>query len=248
MSLALMLAAGAASTTDVPICTDRPAKANAVCTVPKGRLQLETSLANWSLTKAGETKTRTLSLGSSFLKYGLTDRSDLQIGFTPWVRVTGGTSGLGDIVIRFKQRLTGDDAPVQFALIPFVKLPTAPRGIGNRRTEGGLAGAISTSVGAATVTLGPELDLLADSDGHGTHLALINLVNVSGPIAPRLTIGGELWTNRNFDPAGTVKQASADASIAYALSTTAQLDAGTNLGLTKETADVELYAGFSLRF
>ena len=49
-------------------------------------------------------------------------------------------------------------------------------------------------------------------------------------------------------PAGTVKQASADAALAYAVSNRLQLDAGANLGLTRETPDVELYVGASVRF
>jgi hypothetical protein len=52
----------------------------------------------------------------------------------------------------------------------------------------------------------------------------------------------------NFDPAGTVTLASADAALAYAVTNRFQIDAGTNFGLTDNIADVELYAGLSLRF
>ena len=52
----------------------------------------------------------------------------------------------------------------------------------------------------------------------------------------------------NFQPGGTVRQASADAALAYAPSKAVQLDIGANLGLTRATADVESYAGLSLRF
>jgi hypothetical protein len=137
---------------------------------------------------------------------------------------------------------------VQLALIPFVKLPTAKRGIGNRKVEGGLAVPVSFGLGGITATLGPEADLLADGDGGGRHVALVNLINLSGTVAPRLTLAGELWSNVNFDPAGTVKQASADAALAYAVNDRLQLDTGVNLGLTRDTADVELYAGISVRF
>ncbi len=74
-------------------------------------------------------------------------------------------------------------------------------------------------------------------------MAIVNLVNVAGPIAPRLTLAGELWTNVNFDPAGTIKQASADVALAYAVSDDLQLDAGANFGLTRDTPDVEIYVG-----
>lgn len=248
MSLLLILAAAAVP---LPICTDRPTKANALCTVPAGAWQLETAAVDWLRLERDGGASETLLLGSSLLKLGLSERSDLQLGFTPLVRVSSGDrheSGFGDIVVRYKHRLTQSQAPVQVAVIPFVKVPTAKTGIGNRMAEGGLAVPVSFALGAATVTFGPEADVLADGDGHGRHLAIVQLVNVSGSVAPRLSLAGELWSNWNFDPAGTVHQASADLAAAYAVSATLQLDAGANFGLTRDTADLELYAGASIRF
>ena len=238
-----------------PICTDRPTKANAICTVPAGTFQLESSVAGWTRITGGGAETDVFQLGSSVLKLGLSDRSDLQIGFTPYLRAqtkaAGGTSsvsGFGEVIVRYKHRLTGETSKVQVAVIPFFKLPTARRGIGNGKVEGGLAVPVSMAVGAATLTFGPEADLLADADGNGHHVALINLVNLAAPVAPRLTLVGELWTMTNFEPADTVTLASADAALAYAVSPAVQLDLGANLGLNKHTADAELYAGVSLRF
>ena len=194
-----------------------------------------------------------MSLGSTAVKLGVTEKSDLQVGVTPYVRleVEGGkdAGGFGDIVVRYKQRLTNDGASVQAAIIPFLKLPTAARGLGNDKVEGGLAIPVSFALsGPISMTFGPEVDLLADGDGHGRHAAIVNLINIAGPIAPRLTLAGEIWTNVNFDPAGTIKQASADAALTYSLSNNVQIDAGANIGLTRDTPDVELYAGASLRF
>src|SRR4029077_10005686 len=50
-ALALLASPVAAAGDPAPICTDRPTKANALCTVPAGRLQFETSAVGWSLTK-----------------------------------------------------------------------------------------------------------------------------------------------------------------------------------------------------
>jgi hypothetical protein len=253
--LLALSAAGAAQAQDVPICTDRPTKANAVCTVPAGRVQLEASGIGWSLTDIGGVRTELLTVGSSVVKLGLSDSSDLQIGFTPYaeLRTPNGSqsrvSGVGDVVVRYKHRLTAPDAPAQVAVLPFVKLPTASDGLGNGRVEGGVAIPVSFGLfGPGAMTLGPEIDLLADADGNGRHIALVNLVNVSAPIAPRLTLAGELWTNFNFDPNGTLEQASLDAAIAYAASSDLQVDIGANIGLTRDTADFEGYVGLSLRF
>ena len=245
----------AAPASDLPICTDRPAKANSVCTVPPGRWQVETSGVGWSRATNRGAVVESLSLGSSLAKFGLGDRSDIQVGITPFVQVSaseagqrGRLSGFGDVVVRYKHRLSSDGAPVQVALVPFVKLPTARRGIGNRKVEGGLAVPVSVPLSASmAVTFGPEVDLVADAAGEGRHFALVNLVNLLAPVAPRLTLAGEIWTNVNFDPAGTVKQASADGAFAYSASDDLQLDLGANFGLTRDTPDIEVYAGFSIR-
>jgi hypothetical protein len=248
-------AAAAADPDDAPICTDRPAKGNGVCTVPAGRFQIETGLVDWVVTDEAGVRTEVATLGQTFAKLGLSDRSDLQIGFTPLVRVDvteagerTHLSGLGDVIVRYKYRLSADDAGLQIGVIPFLKLPTAKKGIGNRKVEGGVAVPLSFPLGKATMTLGPEVDLLADADGSGRHVALVNLANVSAPVASKLTAAIEVWSSFNVDPARTVKQASADAALAYALSRDLQLDVGANIGLTRDTPDFESYAGVSVRF
>jgi hypothetical protein len=226
-----------------------------VCTVPDGKWQLESGAASWSLTKSGDTETKVLSLGASAIKIGLSDRSDIQVLVNPYVHtemrtegIRSGASGFGDVTVRYKHGLTNEGSKVQVAAIPFVKLPTASNHVGNDKVEGGFAVPISLAARPVTVVLGPELDLLADADGQGHHAALVNLVNVSGSVADGVTLIGEAWTMTNFDPADTVTLVSLDAALAYVVSESLQLDVGTNLGLTRPTADVELYVGVSVRF
>jgi hypothetical protein len=254
-AIALPVPVTAAEAEETPICTDRPTKANAVCTVPVGKWQLESSAAARSRTEADGATTKVTTLGSSVVKFGLSERSDLQVGVTPYVRVeteaagaTSHHSGFGDLTVRYKHRMTADNAKVQVAAIPFVKLPTASGDIGNGKVEGGLAVPISMASGAVTVVLGSELDMLADADGEGHHPALVNLINVAGPIVPGLTLVGEIWTMTNFDPSDRLTQASADAALGWLVSDRVQLDIGANFGLNRNTADVELYAGASVRF
>ena len=253
--LSIPAGALAGETEETPICTDRPTKANAVCTVPVGKWQLESSAIGWAKTEADGSETKLLALGSSVAKLGLTDRSDLQIAIVPYVHVEtkaagnkSSVSGFGDVTLRYKHRLTGDGSKIQIAAIPFVKLPTADRDIGNGKVEGGLAVPVSMAVGRATLTFGPEADLVADLDGNGRHVAVVNLVNLAGPVAPGLTLVGELWTATNFDPADRTTLASADAALAYAVNPNLQLDLGANLGLNSATTDLEVYAGVSFRF
>ena len=251
VGLAALLSASTASADEAPICADRPSKANAVCTVAAGTWQIETSLVDWQKLEQGDGETETLMLGSSVLKLGLTERSELQLALTPIVRVSSNgqhDSSFGDMQVRYKHRVTRTDSPVQVALIPFIKLPTARTGIGNGKAEAGLALPVSVALGAATMTFGPEVDVLADADGHGRHLGIVQLVNLSATVLPRLALGAEIWANWNFDPQGTVRQSSLDFSVAYTANADLQLDVGANLGLGRYTPDVQFYAGVSKRF
>lgn len=155
---------------------------------------------------------------------------------------------MGDITLRFKQRLTAADGAFQLALLPFLKLPTARAAIGNGRVEGGIAVPINISVpGGWTFTLGPQLDVLADFDGSGRHLGVTGLVNIARQLGP-FTLYNELWTNQNFDPSGTVRQYSHDVSLAWLAHAHWQFDVGANTGLNRATPDLVAYPGIATRF
>lgn len=239
-----------------PICTDRPTKSNAACTVPEGMVQIEADLFSWTRIATGPTSADVLVYTNPVVKYGLGPNSDIQFNFAPLVEVrtrTGGQSlsqnGVGDLTIRFKQRLTGPDDSVQIALLPFVKAPTAQRGIGNGEWEGGLIVPVQMPVGPATLALVPQVNLLADALApDNRHIEFQGVANLAYPIASRTTLAVELWTSQNWDPAGTVQQYSTDAAVSYLLSDELQLDVGGNFGLNRATPDVQIYVGVSARF
>jgi hypothetical protein len=249
-------AANRAAPEEPALCTDRPTKANAPCTVPTGDIQIESDFINWSRTSDAGVRTDILLYTNPTLKIGVTGKSDFELNIAPYETVetrAGGVDptigGVGDLFVRYKQRLTSDSSKAQIALIPFVKIPTARLGIGNRKVEGGLAMPVAITVpGGSTLTFGPELDLLFDSNGGGRHLNLVNVVNFSHPLSGKITLIGELWGDQNFDPTGTVSQYSADFALAFALGKRLQLDVGGNFGLNRNSPDVQLYAGISARF
>ena len=63
-----------------------------------------------------------------------------------------------------------------------------------------------------------------------------------------VTLGAEVWSAQNLDPAGTVSQYSADVDAAWLIGKDTQLDAGANMGLNRATPDLEIYFGISERF
>lgn len=250
--------APAAAATDEPaLCTDRPTKSNSVCTVPEGAFQLETDLPSWTLNRTGGVRSDVVVPVNPYLKYGLGPNTDIQVNWAPFVSVrtragdsVDRLSGVGDVTVRLKQRFTDPAAKLQVGVIPFVKVPTARSGIGNREWEGGVAVPVQYSLPAGfTLTFGPELDLLANSVDPGRrHVQLVGTANLGKALTSKLTFYGELWTAQNYDPAGTVRQTSADVALAWLVAPRLQLDAGANFGLNQATPDAQLTLGLSTRF
>lgn len=253
LALLLLCVANAAPAADEPICADRPGNGTGTCTVPAGHWQVETGLADWTLQKGEGDRATALALGETAVKYGLTERSDIALDVTPWQRASAGAdraSGFGDLTISYKHRLTANDAPVEVAVLPFVKAPTANHLLGNGKWEGGLLLPIGYAIVGSPLAIGltPELDWVADADGRGYHAAMVQVAGIGWQATTRLNLSAEIWGQWDRDPAGTTREASADGSIAYLLSNSVQLDAGVNFGLNHATADVEIYGGVSKLF
>lgn len=258
IALVLLASSSAAFADEQPICATRPGKSTAPCTTPAGHWQVETGLAEWSLQKPGGGERDTsLTIGETVVKYGLTDRSDIEIDVTPYERMTSrlgdarqSASGFGDVFVSYKQALTSGDAPVQFTLLPYVKIPTAKSSIGNGMWEAGLLVPIAFAIGKSpfSINLTPELDWVADADGRGHHAAMQQVASLGWQVNKMLSLSAEIWGQWDWDPAGTTEQYSADGSVAYLVNNDVQLDAGANFGLNRNTPDVELYTGVSVRF
>jgi hypothetical protein len=256
-AIVLCAASVPATADEAPICAARPGKATPPCTVPTGHWQIETGFVDWTLQKAEGERDTALVIGETTIKYGLTDRSDIEVDVTPWQRATSRgpgfhdqASGIGDVVVAYKQQLTGGSAPLQVSAMPYVKIPTAGHALGNGRWEGGLLVPIAYSLPNTPLSVGltPELDLVADGDGAGRHAAMVQVASLGWQATDKLNLSAEIWGQWDWDPAGTTRQASADAAAAYLVSNRVQVDAGANFGLNKATPNAELYGGLSVLF
>jgi hypothetical protein len=253
----LLVASSAAAADEPPICADRPGKSTPTCTVPAGHFQLETGLADWSLQKANGERHTSLAIGESIFRYGLTDHSDFQLDLIPWQRSIShepgfhdSASGLGDLTLIYKHRFTRNGSAVQLALYPYVKVPTAKHSLGNGKLEGGLLVPIDYSIlnSRFGFNLTPEIDWFANADGNGHHAAMAQVVSLGWQASDKLDVSGDVWSQWDWDPSGTTRQYSADASVAYLVNDKLQIDAGANFGLNNQTPDVEIYTGVSVRF
>jgi hypothetical protein len=256
-AMLLVVGSVASAADEQPICPDRPSKSTGPCTVPQGRWQIETGLVDWTRDRSDGVTTDTTVWGNTAIKYGVSNNADVELWVTPLEAVGIHGAGLnehhssfGDMLVRVKYELTPDNAPVQVALDPFVKIPAANHRLGNGKVEGGLLMPIQIPIGKSpfTLALDPELDLLADANGRGHHFATQQVLNLGVAMSDKVSVSTELWAMRDWDPSGTGKQASWDVAAAYQPTKNLQLDAGANFGLNSQTPGVELYTGVSVRF
>jgi hypothetical protein len=242
-------------------CTDRPTKSTAPCTVDAGHFQYESDVFNLTYDTTGGADTTTLLYTNPTLKLGLTNTIDAELNIAPWETITSKdrhtgrsvrASGPGDLFLRLKANLIGDDGgDVAVALEPYVKVPTAPNGVGDGAVEGGLIAPIQVSLPANwSLTIDPEGDVLKNAVGGGDHFNMSGLLSFSRPVSKTVTLSLEVWSDVNFDPGDTVIQASFDLGAAWIppAQPNFQLDGGVNLGLNNRTPAAQAYVGVSQRF
>ena len=235
------------------ICADRPTKGTSPCTVDAGHWQVEIDAVDLTHDRSGGMTTDTGVFAAANFRYGASDRLELDLDITPLqtqgVSGQGRVSGFGDMVARAKWSVTQGNTAV--SLLPFVKLPTAARGLGNGAVEGGMVAPIAINLpGQTALTLDPELDVLKDEAGLGRHVAYALAVGLSRPLTATLNGSAELWGAQNEDPGGRVTQASFDLGLAWIpqKDQNLQLDGGLNLGLNHATPGLQGYVGVSRRF
>jgi hypothetical protein len=239
--------------------TDRPPKANSPFTVDAGHFQYETDIANFADQWSGAAPGYTLLALNPTLKAGLTNNVDLEVNFAPIVGVHAFNSttdawsttwGIGDLFVRTKVNLWGNDGGTSaMALIPYVKVPTAPPGIGNGAVEGGVIAPLSISLpNGFTLLFNSEIDILKDSADDGRHANFINLVTLGHPLIKDITLYVELWSDYNNDPTRRETQYSFDTAIAWLVRPNLQFDIGADFGLNSATPNLQVFAGVSQRF
>ena len=238
---------------------DRPTKSNGPITVDAGRFQYETDLVSYLHSNVGGVTTRTYVALDPTLKVGLTRRVDLELQFNGFTstRVSdpgaGSTlsraDGAGDLVVRTKVNLFGNDGgAVAMALLPYVKLPTAARTLGNNQVEGGLILPLSIMLPAGfALTVMPEIDVLKNNNDRGKHVNFTGVVSLGYRINKQWTVFAELYSAIGAD-AHTPPVYTADLAVAYLLAETVQLDVGVNVGLNRNAPNLQLYTGISQRF
>lgn len=253
----MLLALAAAGPAQAPeLCSDRPGLTTGTCTVEPGTFQVETSLVEWSRSRGQGAAEDDVAVVASRFRLGLGSRTDLHVVVRPYersrVRDDGATStakGFGDVSLAVKHRLTAVDAPVGVAVLPFVKLPTASKEIGNGRVEGGVLLpidiALSPSLG---LTLTPEADWSLDGDGSGYHMRHAVAASVGFGLGGAWSGGLEALIGRERDGGQTTREGQVGGTVSMLAGPGLQLDVQLDAGVARGSPDLALSTGFTKRF
>jgi Putative MetA-pathway of phenol degradation len=228
-----------------PLSTDRPDTTESPHTVDAGHFQFEMEIANW--TRNG--REREFSLGETNAKIGLNHSTDLQVVLPFYTHVRDGGEGFGDMEIRLKHNLWGnDEGATAMALMPFIKLPTANGDLGNGAVEGGLIVPLGFEGPAGwDCAVMAELDWEADDDGSNYHLVGVTSATTSHDLTENTSVFLELVSVLSAE-SGSDWEAYFNTGMTWGLTPTWQLDGGIRVGLTSASTDFMPFLGVSTKF
>ncbi|RFP67089.1 transporter [Hymenobacter lapidiphilus] len=239
------------------LAPDRPGVTESPFSVDAGHFQFETALANLISSHPNrQPKQYTFRANAFVLKMGIDNRTDVQlfIDAYEWDRTFAtadepGTrnQGFGDITVRLKRNLLGNDStesPLAVAAIGFVRLPT-----GGRQGAGGYEYGLllpATYALADTWNLSAQLPLLLnfDRDENQHYLQTAPSVNLDHAFRPWLTGFGELVAQHDFRARRWDEAINAGA--VFSVGKNMQFDIGRQFALTGQ-ADREYFVGFAVR-
>ena len=169
---------------------------------------------------------------------------DLQLVTPAWHTETG-LDGWTDTEIRLKCNLSGqaDAAAIAVALMPYVKLPSASRGLGNDNIEGGLIVPIAFTGTPCSCMV--QADVIRNEADTGYTGAFTFTATYGFELTARLSAFIEGVATMPLDgPAETYL----NGGLVYEVNRNWFLDAGLNIGLNGDATDLRLFTGTSFRF
>lgn len=243
-----------------PFATDRPDRTESPYTVDAGMFQVEADICSYQRDGSAEglpnVSSSSLNLAPVNLKAGLLHNMDFQFVLAPYTwresdesgRSIERDQGLGSIAGRLKVNLWGNDGGrTSLAAMPFVAF-LGEAGVQGRTTNFGVILPLAVDLGGDW-GLGSMLQLesVGQRDGAPRQMLLITSVALGRGIIGSLGGYAELFSGYVVDN-GDTWEATADFGLTYGIGHNLQLDAGVNVGLTRDAQDLNPFLGISARF
>ncbi len=240
------------------LCADRPGLGTPACTVDAGAVVLEVGIADWTLDRDAASRTDAFAFGDALLRAGLTPSLEMQVGWTMLGhvrerdRATGDVARrtrTGDVTLALRQNLRNPDGSgLSAAIMPYATLPVGGRGVGAGDWGAGVIVPVGFELGAVSLGFTPHVDAAVDGDGDGRHLAYGSVVGLGFGVSDDISMAAEVSLTRDRNPGRRTTEALAGLSAGWQPDADSQWDVGANVGLNRDSPDVELYFGYARRF
>ncbi|MFC4212352.1 transporter [Pedobacter lithocola] len=234
--------------------TDRPDITESPITIDAGHFQYESDLFRLERQHSDESLTNTFLFNQSNLKLGLTNSTALQLvvqsyNYQKEKSVEDGSTehshGFGDITLRIKQNLLGNDkGNFAIAVLPYIKFPTSKVEKENRY-EGGLIIPMALKLpNEWKLGMQMEIDRLQNMDDSGLHTELLQSLSIGHDLVKHLT--GIAETYYNYDLAHHHWNNFLNAALQLELAKNVKVDGGLNYGIQHD-AMKSYFVGLSFR-
>ncbi len=230
--------------------TDRPDATESPYTVDAGHIQFETDLIKTTRSSAEGIKTIQNQFNAFNLKAGITNTLDLEFVLESFISekvIQGGSSkeesGIGNITLRAKQNLWGNDhGNTTMAILPFINIP---KGSGSK-VSGGLILPFALSLpndwGFGTQI---ELDLQDNQLTNGYHINFLVSSTISHPIFTNFDMFAETLISHENELKNY--EYFINTGLIFKLTKTLKIDTGAYYGL-KSTSSKICFIGLSYRY
>lgn len=229
--------------------TDRPDLTESPFTVDAGHFQYETDLFKTDRSTLQGVKTIQNVYNGFNFKAGITNTLDIQFileSFTTRKIIEGNSSasesGIGNITLRAKQNLWGDDnGRTAMAILPFIDIPTKT----GSKVTGGVVFPLAVEL-SHDWDIGAELefDLQDNQLNNGYHVNLLASSTVSHPLFSNLSFFAEGMVSRESELKSY--EYFLDAGIVFEWKDNINLDTGLYYGLKSSSSKV-FFIGLSFR-
>lgn len=234
------------------MATDRPDTTESPYTVDAGHVQVESSFTDYTRDDENGGAFEAWSILPTNVKIGLTNNTDLQLAFEPYVREEldgDATTGFGATQLRLKINLWGNDGgDTAFAVMPFVQFPTEDGDFGaTEHLQGGVILPLKVALPREwDLGLMAEFDAVRDGTDDNYELQFVHTATLGHAIVGELD-GYVEYIGITDTEDGTGYLSLVGGGVTYGVSDNVQLDTGVNIGLSEDADDFNVFAGISVR-
>jgi Putative MetA-pathway of phenol degradation len=230
--------------------TDRPDVTESAYTVDAGHFQYETDLFKSDHSTIEGIKTIHNLYNAFNLKAGITNSLDLQFVFESFVTEkvikngeTKQESGIGNITLRAKQNLWGNDhGKSAMAIIPFINIPTSSK---SKVTAGAILPFTLTLSNDWSFGSEVGVDLENNQSGKGYHINLLASATVGHPLFRNISFFAESLISRETELKSC--EYFLNTGMVYEWHESLEFDAGIYYGI-KDTSSKIYFIGLSYRY